>query len=916
MPKQFVQNLLILFLFSFSCPVKTLAQIAPDNTLGAENSEVKSIDELRDRIEGGAIRGGNLFHSFSEFSVREGASVNFANPEGIVNIFSRVTGNNVSEIFGSLGVEGAANLFLMNPNGIIFGENSAVNVNGSFLATTAEDIKFDNGESFSASSPDLPLLTVNFPIGLGFGSDPGSINLRGTENNVVVEIPSFKVIKEDYTSGIKTDPGKNISLIGGNINFDGGGLQAAGGNIEIFSVGGRENIELLRDENWFTTDPSNVSQLRNIKLDNAAYIDTSNDLAGNIRLTGKNITLDKGSVVLANSSLSSNHNIDINATGLLELKGSFGNNTLNVFPKNNNISLDAFQGKSNFYSISLIGADLVESLVNQKSTGGNINVDAQGIRIADAGEIRTVSFSKFGGSAGDVNLNAEDISVSGTNNIDGLVTSVINSSTGIDSGGNSGNVNIITSRLQVLNGGQIKADTYARQAKGSGGKINIDAEQILLKRDFNNNSTPLFSRTGLSVSPGISRGSAGSINIQTKDLEIDNADINSSTFNEFGRESSGAVEINANQIKILNGGAIKAETAAGNAASIIINADNIELNGTRGNFADFSGGISTSTRFNSFGQGGNIQIKTNSLKIFNGAIVRAISLGSGDAGNINIDAESIEIGGVDRFALDPVASERVSKINTASLKSNGGNLTISSDSIDLDNFAKIQATSIQGNRGGNIQIDTDSLILSNQSNITASAQGQGNGGNITLDADVLAGLENSDITANAVGGKGGNIDITSDFIFSLESRNQLTPNSDITASSELGIDGTVTLNAPDNNLIEEFLVAAKDFGYVVEAPIPGSSCLNKQQERVQFIDLGGSIAPGPDDQLFDEEDFDDPVTPTPTTATQIQRDIVYDWHPGDPLIEANSVQTLPNGKKYLAAVRSTSPLNLNLCTRP
>lgn len=140
---------LLLSIFFNSSAVK--AQVIPDKTLGSESSTINSIDELRGRIEGGAIRGENLFHSFEEFSIREGLEVYFANPEEISNIFSRVTGNNISEIFGTLGVEGTANLFLINPNGIVFGENAAVDVGGSFIATTAEKVHFEDGNIFNTS---------------------------------------------------------------------------------------------------------------------------------------------------------------------------------------------------------------------------------------------------------------------------------------------------------------------------------------------------------------------------------------------------------------------------------------------------------------------------------------------------------------------------------------------------------------------------------------------------------------------------------------------------------------------------------------------------------------------------------------------------------------------------------------------
>jgi len=155
-----------------------LAQIVPDNTLGAEGSVVTPNVNIQgiqgDQIDGGATRGANLFHSFGEFNVGEGRGAYFANPTGIENILTRVTGGNPFNILGRLGVLGGANLFLLNPNGIVFGPSASLDVQGSFIATTANAIQFSNGEVFSASTPSAPssLLTVN-PSAFFFQSSSG-----------------------------------------------------------------------------------------------------------------------------------------------------------------------------------------------------------------------------------------------------------------------------------------------------------------------------------------------------------------------------------------------------------------------------------------------------------------------------------------------------------------------------------------------------------------------------------------------------------------------------------------------------------------------------------------------------------------------------------------------------------------------
>ena len=131
-------------LATLSCliPFSVKAQITPDNSLGEESSIVTSLDEEGfpiDQIDGGATRGNGLFHSFQDFNVDVNRGAYFSNPDGINNIFSRVIGINPSNINGTLGVLGDANLFLINPNGIIFGQNSRLDLGGSFFGSCCKE---------------------------------------------------------------------------------------------------------------------------------------------------------------------------------------------------------------------------------------------------------------------------------------------------------------------------------------------------------------------------------------------------------------------------------------------------------------------------------------------------------------------------------------------------------------------------------------------------------------------------------------------------------------------------------------------------------------------------------------------------------------------------------------------------------
>ena len=244
------------------------AQVIPDRTT---NTTVDADGTIND----GDRAGGNLFHSFQEFSVPNGGRAFFNNATDIVNIFSRVTGGNPSNILGELGANGTANLFLLNPAGIIFGPNARLAIGGSFFGTTADSFLFEDGE-FSATDLDSPpLLTINVPIGLGLGDNPGDIVNQSLADDV----------------GLSVNEGKSISLIGGNINFESGRATASGGKIELggLSTAGRVGIREDRSLSF----PEDVVKA-DISLTNAADVDVRGTGGGSIAINARNLTLAAG----------------------------------------------------------------------------------------------------------------------------------------------------------------------------------------------------------------------------------------------------------------------------------------------------------------------------------------------------------------------------------------------------------------------------------------------------------------------------------------------------------------------------------------------------------------------------------------------------------------------------------------------
>ena len=188
------------------------AQITPDGTTNT-TVDVNGNDFT---IEQGDRAGGNLFHSFGEFSVPTDGSAFFNNAADIVNIFSRVTGGNISNIDGLLGASGSANLFLLNPAGILFGPNAILDIGGSFFGTTADSFLFEDGEFSATDLDNPPLLTINAPIGLGFRDEPAPITKSDT-GFAPLEVP----------------PEANFTLVGGDINFETIGLTAPGGRVDL-----------------------------------------------------------------------------------------------------------------------------------------------------------------------------------------------------------------------------------------------------------------------------------------------------------------------------------------------------------------------------------------------------------------------------------------------------------------------------------------------------------------------------------------------------------------------------------------------------------------------------------------------------------------------------------------------------------
>ncbi len=846
--------------------------------------------------------GGNLFHSFAQFSLGTGDTANFHAPSGVDNIISRVTGGLISEIDGTLSTE--ASLFFLNPAGVMFGPHAELDVQGSFHVGTADFVQLGDEGYFHASRPEQTVLAVTPPSAFGFlGAPSGDIRV----DQSALELPTAF---------------ETLSMVGGDITILGGRLAVAGGQVHVVSVASQGQVP-LSTKRLLELGLTDVDRFGEIELDATELVvnDEFDGMgSGTIvlragRLTIKQTTVDARGRFAPQDSLEVG--IDIKVSDALTLVGSELTTEVSV------------RGSVDIGDASEIGIEVGGGLtLNERSEinagnvtggdGGDIRVRVAGDMVVADTSMIDVSATEEGG-AGRIDLNVDgELTATG----DSAITATAN-----DAASGAGTIEINASHLRLDNAliatrtlGQagetegkivVKVDDLTLTGGGiistttndiRGGVVDITADNIHISAqlaDSSRKQTGIFSaaangdadqrggdiridvgaltiRDGAQISTSTAgAGMGGTIGIQAETILLDGEDSRIVSRATEGTGMGGMIDLRARDIQLRDGALISSETLgrgdagqiairqtetltlqgrgaistatsnAGAGGTAMIDVQRIELQGD-------GSGIFSNTVQGSAGNGGSIAIQALDIQVLEGASISSESLGVGDAGQVAIrlnEALILQDGG---------------KISTATSSSGaGGIVTIDAQNIALQGvgsgiFSNAAPNSL-GN-GGSIAIQTIGMQVLDGASISSESLGMGDAGQVAITVDDTLLIRDSAVTTFASGAGGGNIDVDVRFIMLVDS--QLTAEAQgvlpddaggnvMVQNSEFVIlnDSAIQSNAFAGNGGDLTLVASEASLRTPESILDASSVLRNPGEidvRTPISELSGVVAPLPE----------------------------------------------------------------------
>ncbi|MCP4345527.1 MAG: filamentous hemagglutinin N-terminal domain-containing protein [Desulfobacterales bacterium] len=834
------------------------------------------------KAEYGTQAGANLFHSFQQFNIHSDESATFTGPDSVQNIISRVTGGDASRIDGELAsaIPGA-DLFLLNPAGVMFGPNASLDLGGSFHVSTADYLRMGENEKFFTEPVETEVLSAASPAAFGFlDNDVAPISFDG--------------------SRMGTLPGKEFTMTGGDITLEKSWLTAPDGTVGMASVASPGEIELTETG----IELSSFDSMGNISLsylhddckppdcgtvlsDGVSHYrggatDVSGDRGGLIVIRGGDMYLSDTLIASNSYSTGNGKGIDIELSGTLRTENgdisthnhSSGQGGLlsvraeNIFmnekPESTQIGPGSYFttrcfGTGNAGRMTIVTSEfeinrsILNTITEVSGDAGSISIDADKLEMSHRSYIQSSSYGS--GDAGQISINA-------------------------------GNVSITSGTHIVAN---VQSDS---PDAGHGGDITINADEILVS-GYEHGSSRQSSSFICSCVVGSADG--GSLNIEADRLKID--DIGVITTMTAGSGNAGPLNVSADYLEISRGGQLNSSSAtmgnqmaSGNGGPLNVKAKEIRLSDVG---VIFSVGYGT-------GDSGDLNVEAERIEMTGGGYISTSTLGYGETGDISISVtDTLRISGYgdekydyvfdhvdwmvwNRFSEIGVTKDDYigpSSVRAAVILEDGteqsGNIEISAGRIDISDGGKISGENRGSGDAGSVTITTDesfrlnnstlttnarnalenaensgkitihtgsSLNLRNSSIITSVGGGKGKGGDVIIASSEFITMDNSKIQANAFDGPGGNIRISAgQFIQSSDSI--------IQASSEQSIDGDISIEAPDADITGSLTVLPSN--YIDVARFAVTPCSARTGESIsRFTIKGRDASPTSSTDLF------------------------------------------------------------------
>ncbi|NER23355.1 MAG: filamentous hemagglutinin N-terminal domain-containing protein [Symploca sp. SIO1C2] len=799
---------------------RVLAQITPDTTLGPESSRVTPNVEVRgglaDLIEGGAERNANLFHSFGQFNIQELQRVYFANPVGIENILTRVTGANPSHIFGTLGVDGGASLFLLNPHGIMFGANGQLDVEGSFVASTANAFTFEDDSVFSAVNPgNSSVLTISVPLGLQYGTNQtGVIANRGNLSagqDLTLSASNLDLQGQLLAVGDMTLEAQDTVQIrdSGTVPF----MAAAGGQLLVQGNQSVDIFALNHADSGLFSGGDMVLRSSSTVLGDAHYWS-----GGSFRIEQLDGNL---------GGLESPNDPVIRTAGDV-LIGSYWGTSLHIIAG----------GKVEIPNFILItGADPINGLQETVtlSDGTTITIDGRNEPTVDirAGvEPAAIGIPFFSGTGNDSFFAPVDFPITPTN-ADITIGTIFNN------GGKVFLTNQYQPNLLLDTPNGITVDSISVADDFGGGSVIIDSRNSITLNGAvnafafdvssgNGGDVKLIAEGDITLNPGANIFSygllGGDITFNSKgDIFITDSLISSSNYTNVAGATGGEIQVTANSLFLTEGAQLFTRTVGiGNAGAVKITAtDLVRFDGEDGNGA--VSGIFSSVTSGAGANSGEIELTTASLELTNGAQVSASTSGMGDAGKVQITAaDSVRLDGE---SSNGNSSGIFSRVNTQA-EGNSGGIELTTSSLELTHGARVDASTLGFGDAGKVQITAADLVRldgesSNGFVSAISSQvypgAEGNSEGIELTTSSLKLLNGAQVSASTLGfGDAGKVQITAADLVRLdgESSNGFVSviSSQVYPGAE-GNSGGIELTTSSLKLTDGAQVSASTFGF-------------------------------------------------------------------------------------------------------